>query len=275
MPIRSRSVQFLHAKPWAVSWIALLAAALLLAFRHPATLADDAAESALRGTALAARGLTSSTTRTFKQKHRIAGVDMKSRTLVLRSRTPLALFVNREEATRSRRDFDQFLAEWRRDLKSLARDKATLSGDYGYEDKSALTFCNPAKLICVRHENYRFMGGAHGIEGVDPVCYGFKAGKPARLTLGDFFKPGTNYRALVGAKLMAGLKANSSAAWVQDGTLSSVSAGQLSNFQVERGGLRWWFNPYEAGPYAVGYIEVKLSVKELGPGFRADLLAVP
>ena len=235
--------------------------------------ADDAAENALKRTALNGRGLATTKVRTLKQKHAIAGVDMNASTLVLRSRSPLALFVNRAEAAAGKKNFDDFLGQWRRDLKELAHDKATLSGDYSYEDKAALTFYDPANLICVRHESSLYLGGAHGTENVTPVCYGYKAGAPARLTLGDFFKPGTAYRALVTGRLMAGLKANPNAMWVEDGTMKSISTEQLGNFQAEPDGLRWWFNPYEASPYAVGSLEVKLTTKDLGPGLRRELFA--
>lgn len=114
-------------------------------------------------------------------------------------------------------------------------------------------------------------GGAHPNSTVQTFNYGMSGTRPKLLTLGDFFRPNSNYRVQVAAQVMAKLKAQG-AEWVQDGTAQKLTTAQLNNFSVAPDGLTWIFSPYEMGPYAAGFIEAKLTLRELGPEFRRELL---
>lgn len=114
--------------------------------------------------------------------------------------------------------------------------------------------------------------GAHPNSFISTRNYGQFGGRPKRLTLGDFFRPGSNYRAKTTVILLAKLRKNESAMWIDDGTVKEITTDQLNNFRAAPDGLTWIFNPYEMGPYAAGYVETKLSLNDLGPDFRREML---
>ena len=47
---------------------------------------------------------------------------------------------------------------------------------------------------------------------------------------------------------------------------------QLNSFCIDRDGLTFLINPYEAGPYSSGTFQVKLTLSELGPHFKRALI---
>jgi hypothetical protein len=125
-------------------------------------------------------------------------------------------------------------------------------------------------LISVSYNKIQYLAGAHGMNWT--ICFNFgKAnGRARRLTLGDFFKNDKEYQKRVSQVAIQKLR-QKGAAWVIDGTAKSLSVEQLNRFTVEKDGLRFYFDPYEMGPYAVGSYDVKLTLKELGAGFHIPL----
>lgn len=148
---------------------------------------------------------------------------------------------------------------------------------YAYNLETTLVLNRP-QFISATTQFYQFTGGAHGIYGTFGTNFGVPAGqnKPRQLKLADFFTDGVAASRRVNNLLMNKLRATKGreqeATWVIEGEVKSVSKTSLENFVAEKDGLRWFFGPYEMGPYAAGEFEVKLTARELGPKFRASLL---
>lgn len=185
------------------------------------------------------------------------------------ARTRLARFVNRKVSMVQRKQFSDWLTE----TKKAWNESPSGIGPYEYASGSGLSYYSKSKLISLYFASYQFMGGAHGMNILDARNFGIINGRPKQLVLGDLFKPGSGYRALVQSRIFAKLKKDPNAAWIHEGSVKKLENSQFNNFVFEPGGLRWFFNPYEVGPYASGTFEVKLSVQELGPDFRRELLS--
>lgn len=158
-------------------------------------------------------------------------------------------------------------------VKENTAQAATSSLPYQYSVTPDPAFFLTPRLISTSLNLFQFTGGAHGMSVMMPLNYGLLDGKPKTLVLGDFFRPGTPYRKAVESRIFAKLRKNPSANFVTDGSVKTLETAQFNNFIVERDGLRWLFNQYEVAAYAMGQFEVKLSVKELGPGFRREMLS--
>jgi hypothetical protein len=183
--------------------------------------------------------------------------------------TALARLANRTIEGWARADAADFLKAAREATAAPQR----LPGPYEYDGAGTVTYAQPARLISVVLDVYKFAGGAHGNAWYVPFNLGVIGGKPKRLVLGDLFLPGSNHQRLVSAAVIAKLKANEDAAWVREGQMTSLSVEQLNRFSITPRGLVFLFNHYEAGPYSSGRFEIPLSITELGPGFRRALLA--
>ncbi len=148
---------------------------------------------------------------------------------------------------------------------------------YDFEWKPSLVLNRP-RLISATSLSYTFTGGAHGMYFTSGYVFGYPGGsaKPRQLRLADFFSDGNAARKRVNDLLMKKLRATKGkeqeAMWVLDGEVKSVTSAQMENFVVEPTGLKWFFPPYDMGPFANGEYEVTIPTRELGPKFRASLL---
>ena len=127
-------------------------------------------------------------------------------------------------------------------------------------------------LLTIGISTYDYSGGAHPNHWIEFMTFGAAAGKSRQLALKDFFLPGFDYATHVSSLVIKKLKAEEGADWVKNGEVRKMDAKMLQRFTPDKGGMVWFFNPYEVGPYAAGDFEVKLTLKELGPKFRAALL---
>ena len=185
---------------------------------------------------------------------------------VFRADMPLTRYASWQSRLEAQRQSQEQIAQFK---EYLAGD-ITPEAPYEFEFAPRLVFYGP-NLISLQQNIYYFTGGAHPNSVTTTRNYGLNQGRPKRLTLGDFFRPGSNYRAATMAKVMDKLKTQG-ADWVVDGTVKDLNTEQLNNFTVDSSGLTWIFSPYEMGPYAAGYIEARLNIGELGPNFRRELL---
>ena len=171
---------------------------------------------------------------------------------------------------RLRRDCLKDLASSTSDLKASVA--AGVDGALEYQQAPQVTLYEPNHLISTADLEYEYQGGAHGDFGVSCITFG-QVGAVARvLTVGDFFLSGKDYHTFLNGALMAKLKAMAGADWAQDGTMTSVTNDQLNNFSVYPDGLVWHFDPYAAGSFASGEINVKMTWAELGPGLNKAFL---
>lgn len=109
---------------------------------------------------------------------------------------------------------------------------------------------------------YSFRGGAHGLQTLTNIVFDRKTG--AQVHEADLFAPG--YQEPVSKMLRAAVKASFSP---EDSDLAELvnydGIFPNDNFSVSPQGVQWTFQPYEAGPYALGIITATISWDELKP----------
>jgi len=178
--------------------------------------------------------------------------------------TPLARFANTMLGLWARTELDRFTQEHARVFAAPDKPRAP----YAYAATPKVMYFAPTRFISVVFDTYQFTGGAHG----NPVSVVFNFGvigtKAARLALGDLFQPQTPYRRLVSEAVIKKLKSDDRASFVRNGDVKALTLLQLERFVVAQDGLIFLIDPAEAGPYVAGRFQVKLTVPELGPGFR-------
>jgi hypothetical protein len=128
------------------------------------------------------------------------------------------------------------------------------------------------KLLTVGISTYSYTGGAHPNHWIEFHSFGTAMGKVRQLTLKDFFQPGFDSAQHVSKLVIQKLKSAEGADWVQSGEVKRLDAKMLQRFTPDKGGMVWFFNPYDVGPYAAGDFEVKLTLAELGPKFKRSML---
>ena len=185
---------------------------------------------------------------------------------VFRAATPLARTANAQLRSDAQTQLRAGIAQ----LTQYLADDPPPENPYEWDLAPRLSFAGP-NAISVEQDIFYDMGGAHPNTVINTRNYGSSGNKRKRLTLGDCFAPGANYRATTANKVLAKLK-QSGASSVADGTVKSLTTDQLNNFVIEADGLKWIFSPYEMASYAEGIIEAKLKISELGPNFRRELL---
>lgn len=187
---------------------------------------------------------------------------------VFSERTPVARLANQTLAAWARRTHQTFIRESEQTFKDLGKPTA----NYEQVFTCSIGFNDAPRLISVRFERMEYTGGAHPNTIALTFNFGLINGTAKRLTLGDLFTSGSDYRKKVNDLVMAQLKKNEAAAFVADGTMKNLNTEQLERFVIEPDGLRFILNRYEAGPYAAGDFEVKLNLRELGSDFKRQLL---
>ena len=109
---------------------------------------------------------------------------------------------------------------------------------------------------------YSFRGGAHGLQTLTNIVFDRKTGMQVHEA--DIFAPG--YQEPVSKMLREAVKASFGE---EDGDLAELvnyyGVVPNDNFSVSEQGVQWIFQPYEAGPYALGIITAAISWDELKP----------
>ena len=109
---------------------------------------------------------------------------------------------------------------------------------------------------------YSFRGGAHGIQTLSQIVFDAKTG--AVLGEGDFFSEG--YQEPVAQLLRKAVRETMTSEAPELLELVQMDAiGPNGNFSVGKDGMEWVFQPYEAGPYALGIISATLDWVSLKP----------
>lgn len=108
-----------------------------------------------------------------------------------------------------------------------------------------------------------FMGGAHPEPGLATFVYDRLDGR--RLSYGDLFKTQENIAQTLSAICREALASQLGERIVTD-MLEAGTAPDMTNFDLfalAPGGVRVYFPPYQAAPYAEGYLNVTVSLNEL------------
>ena len=114
-------------------------------------------------------------------------------------------------------------------------------------------------------EYYNFRGGAHGINTMTPVVFQRKTGRIVPEE--EFFADG--YRDPVGAIIRNHVpEALENDEEILSDLNDPESIGPNGSYEVTKGGVTWYYQPYEIAPYYVGVIIVSVPWKELKPYLR-------
>lgn len=109
---------------------------------------------------------------------------------------------------------------------------------------------------------YSFRGGAHGIQTMSQIVFDAKTGEV--LSEGDFLADG--YEEPVAELLRKAILDSMTAEAPELVELVQMDAiGPNGNFSVGEDGMEWIFQPYEAGPYALGILSATLDWEALKP----------
>ncbi len=109
---------------------------------------------------------------------------------------------------------------------------------------------------------YSFRGGAHGIQTLSQIVFDKNTG--TALTEADFFVD--DYAQPVAALMQEQVRNTMQADDPELAELVELEAiVPNGNFSVGKDGIQWLFQPYEAGPYALGIITATLTWQKLQP----------
>lgn len=181
--------------------------------------------------------------------------------------TPFAALAQRTCVQWAKQDMANFVKV----TEEILRDVKGARGRCSYETTGKITYRSP-RLLSVLLDNYEYAGGAHPSHAYKTFTFGMVDGKPKQMKLADFFRSASDYKQQVSDAVINKLMLDENAIWVLNGEMKKLNAAQLERFVVEPDGLRFLINEYEAGPYAVGRFEIKLTMQELGTDFKRALI---
>ncbi len=170
---------------------------------------------------------------------------------------------------------DAFLKFPEQDLeyqKTLERDDSECEAHKEYPDQYGEAFDSRVgnvkimkdKYLVVHESSYWYGGGAHGQPGYDQFMYDLKTGK--RMRIQDFFSGSEeDFKKLCAEKTVENMQSygyEESPYFETDPDIVYQSAyeqnGFLSQVEFQEDGVYLVYPPYEMGPFASGFIEVKI-----------------
>ncbi|HET8679383.1 MAG TPA: RsiV family protein [bacterium] len=142
---------------------------------------------------------------------------------------------------------------------------------YSFSATSEVHYFAPSRLISVSiGTGQGGGGGAHPAHGFFAFNFGVIDGKATRLALRDMFRRGFAPRPLV-TRLVTRKLREAGARDAVEGRMT-LMADELDNFFITRVGLTYAFMPGRLATYAEGPFEATLTISELGPNFRRELV---
>jgi hypothetical protein len=158
-----------------------------------------------------------------------------------------------------------FLAE----NKAFREDFPDAPGSWAVERKVTLTFQNP-RVLTLTASDYSYTGGAHPLMVELLASFDLEAGRP--LMLSDLLRPGypEPLTALVEAELkrVRGLAPETDL--LDEGFFLEEGFRLTDNFGVLADGLRFYYNPYEIGPYVLGPTDLTVPYAALAEWIPED-----
>lgn len=185
-------------------------------------------------------------------------------------RGQLGQFATRTVSEHMRARQDQFAIEARRDRRAWTGEWEWRG--YAQELSFDVTW-NRADWISVSVMEYWYTGGAHPNSVIRTFNFVLDGNRPRLATYQDLFERGFDARSQATNAIMGRLMRGPQGNYVFDGIETELSEAQLNNFVIERGAIRWIFSPYEMGPYAMGYVEARVTGAD-ALGLRRNVLAM-
>lgn len=165
---------------------------------------------------------------------------------------------------------DSFVEEYQQDIEAdseLFKDYKPFYENYEYTD---IVF-NSDNMLSLEINEYLFTGGAHGNSNYSLSSFNLQTGKQIKLDdmfYGDYRKRLNE----VGEKIFRkNFKADSTLSLYNQGFFGFENGFELNdNFDLYKGGIKFQFNPYEAGAYVLGAPEVFIPFSEIKDFIRND-----
>jgi hypothetical protein len=157
-------------------------------------------------------------------------------------------------------------------INDIVKDSVNYDGHIPeYEASSSVEILyNNDNILSVSNINFTYLGGAHPNTLFTLVSFDLATGK--KITTADLFKPGFEKKLYeLGEKqfrkfyqLDDNKSLNDQGFWFEDGFKLN------DNFYITKAGIKFLFNPYEVGPYALGAPEVYFRFSDIKDLLRED-----
>lgn len=149
----------------------------------------------------------------------------------------------------------------------LEREASNLMG-WGASDSVRIHYLSDS-LISLEEAGWIYLGGAHGNSASISRNFSRDEGDWIELSISDFFDDGVDFASEMEENILLLLE-QEDAAWVVDGTTTTIQEDDLYSVLVSPKGLDISFDPYHMGPYAQGHIGINLPFEYVGPILDED-----
>lgn len=182
-----------------------------------------------------------------------------------RSQSMTARYAGWQERLDAQRDVDLNSRQFDMDTRGMV-----VRRKYTSRTTPTLVYDSPG-FISMRRDSSMYRGDMGMDSRTVTRNYGIVDGRPQRLTLGNFYRSGSDYRMDTETKILDKLRQSDTAVNVSNGRIKRLTDAQLNNFVTDGNGMTWVFSPGELGPRNMGYTEVTLDRNELGPDYENNI----
>ncbi len=165
---------------------------------------------------------------------------------------------------------ESFIAYYQNDIEADSESFPDYKPVYENNQFTSITY-NSGNILSLEISEYVYTGGAHGNSSFSLFSFNLENGK--QIALDDIFKG--DYKTelnRVGEKIFREhYQADSSQSLYDQGFFGFENGFALNNnFDLYKGGIKFQFNPYEAGAYVLGAPEVFIPWSEISDIIRDD-----
>lgn len=161
-------------------------------------------------------------------------------------------------------DFRKILSEMTDEDRSFLPEGVNYTLDVGYSIDYA-----GADIISVSFGESTYTGGAHPNHWTSTLNFDMKGGKV--ITLESLFKPGSNYLKVISDYCVKDIikqqENDADAEWIGNG--AGPKAENFKAWTITKDGLKFYFDPYQVGPYSSGGFEVTMPYSKIPSAIRS------
>ncbi len=168
----------------------------------------------------------------------------------------------KEVAMKEVETFKKNMGEFTDEDRSFLPDGVNYTLDVGY----SIEFKNE-DFVSISYGISDYSGGAHPNHWTITLNYDLKNNKALKLT--DLFKPKSNFLSFISSESIKQItKAQgefADADWIEKGAGKDIK--NFESWNITKAGLKFYFDPYQVGPYAAGGFETIVPYKK----FKSDM----
>ena len=161
-------------------------------------------------------------------------------------------------------DFRKILSEMTDEDRSFLPEGVNYTLDMGY----SIDYAGP-EVISVSFGRSTYTGGAHPNHWTSTLNFDMKAGKV--ITLASLFKPGSNYLKVISdfcvKDIIKQQESDADSDWIGRG--AGPEEDNFKAWSITKEGLKFYFDPYQVGPYAAGDYEVTMPYSKIPAAIRS------